>query len=346
MVASDLHVISPELWEESPAFAEVLSTTGDRIVRHAPALLSALSRAVARESPDFLLITGDLTFNGARASHEMLASALRGIEELGIEVYVLPGNHDLENPWAARFTGQEAQEVPSVSVSAFRTIYAEFGFAEARARATDSLAYTVEVAPGLVLAALDSNVYERNAEKGYPDARGAISRSQHGWLTAQLERARATGDGVITAMHHSLLSHRDGGYHRGSGASWIEMWPRHARLLWDYAAPVTLTGHVHVQDIAGLRGETGEWIYDVATGSLASYPHPYRIITITDEDHLQVRSGRLSAADLPTSPRHGRARRFRQGSRNDSPPPDDRIDIDLVSGGWRHLSGAGAGPER
>jgi hypothetical protein len=52
------------------------------------------------------------------------------------------------------------------------------------------------------------------------------------------------------------------------------------------------TGHLHVQDIAQQQG-----IYEITTGSLVSYPHPYRILAFHQDDQgncqLQIESGRV-----------------------------------------------------
>ena len=301
MVVSDPHIISPALWSEGAAFETLLSNTDGKLVREAAVVLQALRRAVRRERPDFLLVAGDLTFNGARASHEFLASALARVEEAGVAVYVVPGNHDIANPWARQYTGAEARRVSHVGPAEFRDIYAEFGYADAAATDTGSLAYVTEAAPGLSVVMIDSNRYERNLERGYPESRGAISESQARWLEKELVAARRAGDAVLPVMHHSLLSHRSGGGGRPFGSSWIDMWPRFARLFWDEGAPVVFSGHAHEQDIAGLRGENGEWLYDVATGSLASYPHPYRMVTITAEQRLEVRSAAFGAGDFAAS---------------------------------------------
>ena len=301
MVVSDPHIISPTLWSEGPAFEKLLSNTDGKLIREAAEVLDALRRAVRRERPDFLLVAGDLTFNGARVSHEFLAGALARIEAAGVPVYVVPGNHDVSNPWARRYTGAEPRTVGHVGPGQFREIYAEFGYEEAASTDNGSLGYLLEAAPGLDLAMIDSNRYERNFDRGYPESRGAISRSQARWLEEELAAARGRGRAVLPVMHHSLLSHRSGGGGRPFGASWIDMWPRFARLFWEEGAPVVFSGHAHEQDIAGLRGEDGEWLYDVATGSLASYPHPYRMVTITAEQRLEVRSATLSAVDFTAS---------------------------------------------
>jgi len=58
--------------------------------------------------------------------------------------------------------------------------------------------------------------------------------------------------------------------------SWVvdilENAPELLQLLRDSGVQLVFTGHLHVQDIAYCQG-----VYDITTGSLVSYPHPYRV---------------------------------------------------------------------
>ncbi len=57
---------------------------------------------------------------------------------------------------------------------------------------------------------------------------------------------------------------------------------------------LVFTGHLHVQDIAYRQG-----LFDITTGSLVSYPHPYRVIHLQQDamgnTHLQVESHRVKS---------------------------------------------------
>jgi 3',5'-cyclic AMP phosphodiesterase CpdA len=66
------------------------------------AALAAVAEAVAREQPDAVVCTGDLT---QRAKHSEYAAARAWFAGLGVPVVLEPGNHDLPyyNPWE-RFT--------------------------------------------------------------------------------------------------------------------------------------------------------------------------------------------------------------------------------------------------
>lgn len=53
-----------------------------------------------------LIISGDLTLQGKK-SHEELAEKPEQVENAGITVVVIPGNHDINNPSAAVYSGSD-----------------------------------------------------------------------------------------------------------------------------------------------------------------------------------------------------------------------------------------------
>lgn len=105
LVATDLHYLSPRLTDGGAAFQQV-AAQGDGL---ATAYLSQVTEAFVAQvlaiQPDLLILSGDLTFNGAAASHADLGEQLAPLQAAGIQVLVLPGNHDLNNPNAAYFAG-------------------------------------------------------------------------------------------------------------------------------------------------------------------------------------------------------------------------------------------------
>ncbi|MBF2097823.1 MAG: phosphodiesterase [Gloeomargaritaceae cyanobacterium C42_A2020_066] len=72
----------------------------------------AVLAAVAQDRPDLLLLTGDLSQDGSRASYEHLRDL---VEPLGIPTYVLPGNHDNPAALAAVFPGGNLCTTPLVT---------------------------------------------------------------------------------------------------------------------------------------------------------------------------------------------------------------------------------------
>ena len=104
-VATDLHYLAPELADNGPYFQKLIASGDGKAMEHCEEITDAFLKQVLEQKPDALILSGDLTFNGAELSHATLAEKLLGIEKAGIPVLVLPGNHDLENRMAASFQG-------------------------------------------------------------------------------------------------------------------------------------------------------------------------------------------------------------------------------------------------
>lgn len=92
------------------------------------AFLNALLDTVKKDDPDVLLISGDLTKDGEREGHEALAGILeRFEEETGAQVYITPGNHDLNNSNARNFNTDSGEAVPAgrTTPEDYKRIYAD-----------------------------------------------------------------------------------------------------------------------------------------------------------------------------------------------------------------------------
>ena len=101
IVASDLHYLSPALTDHGPYFQYLIENADGKVTAYGEELVEAFVAQVLEKAPDALILSGDLTFNGAEQSHMELATLLRPLKDAGIRVLVLPGNHDLENPMSA-----------------------------------------------------------------------------------------------------------------------------------------------------------------------------------------------------------------------------------------------------
>ena len=71
-----------------------------RVLLYSWEILDAFIEDMKEKDPDLLLLSGDLTLNGEKASHEELAALLEELDEEGITTLVIPGNHDINNPYA------------------------------------------------------------------------------------------------------------------------------------------------------------------------------------------------------------------------------------------------------
>ena len=140
-IATDLHYLSPELTDHGPYFRELIANGDGKAMEYCEEITDTFLGEVIAQKPDALILSGDLTFNGAKLSHAALAEKLLSVEEAGIPVLVLPGNHDLENPMAASFQGTGYTLVESICAEQFDKLYQDFGLGEAIATDTASLSY-------------------------------------------------------------------------------------------------------------------------------------------------------------------------------------------------------------
>jgi 3',5'-cyclic AMP phosphodiesterase CpdA len=284
---SDIHLFDPGLGTSGAAFQRYLDSDR-KLLAESEAILEAATQEIVAADVDFVIVSGDLTKDGEKIDHELLARYLRRIEDSGKAVYVIPGNHDVENPDAKRYDGDASYPVDSVTPEEFADIYSDFGYSEAIERDPASLSYVAEPKPGLWLLALSSVEYGKNAALGYPVTGGSFSAASLAWIESALTKARDLGDAVIVMEHHGVVEHWKG-QHRYHPDYLVKNYDKVAALFARYDARLVFTGHYHANDIA-LKRYGSKYVYDVETGSFVSYPSPYRVITIasnTAEMHIR-----------------------------------------------------------
>jgi hypothetical protein len=277
-VISDPHVYDPSLGTSGPAFEA--ATAGARVLYgHSAELFhEAVSEAIEL-GPDFVLLPGDLTKDGELASHALVLGELGRLEEAGIRAYVIPGNHDIDNPRARSFSGASSTALPSPSMEEFARLYERFGYGDDVARDPGSLSYVAQLLPGLRLLALDPFEYPRVPDPRNPEPAADYSPATMAWIRAALEDAETSGDAVVAMAHMSLLEHFEGqseyfpeSFPRGS--------PELAALLASHNVRLAFTGHFHIQDVSLKSFPGGEDFYDIATASTAGYPMAYRVVEL------------------------------------------------------------------
>ncbi|MFD2879471.1 metallophosphoesterase family protein [Paenibacillus rhizoplanae] len=163
LTTSDTHYLAQELRDLGPAFQQFLAAGDGKQLGYSKEMMEALGYDIGIRKPDVLIISGDLSNNGEEASHKELAGHLKRIEQdTGTRIYVIPGNHDIQNPWARSFRDKRQYTTDSVSATAFRKIYGGFGYDEALLRDEDSLSYLAAPSEELWLLMLDTAQYGDN----------------------------------------------------------------------------------------------------------------------------------------------------------------------------------------
>lgn len=290
-IMSDVHLMAPQLLiHEGKAFDDYIANDRKMLVQSSE-LLDSVTEHVKEFHPQVVLITGDLTKDGERVSHELLVKRyLKPMEEQGIRVFVIPGNHDVNNPHAKVYDGEKTDRTTSVSAADFANIYKEYGYGEAIARDAHSLSYVVQLAPNVRLIAVDACEYENNNfDKDICVTAGRIKPETMDFVKRQTEEAHRQGADVLMMMHHGIVSHFNW-QDKVMKEYLVDNWRKQAKQIAEMGIKVCFTGHFHAQDVSQKYGLT-----DMETGSTVSYPHPYRLIEVDgNKGTLSVRTEQVS----------------------------------------------------
>lgn len=228
---------------------------------------------------DFVVVLGDLTKDSEPYNHTRARELFTGFRK---PVFCISGNHDQPRPPRLRPVHLLDPDVEPVRTPDIPRLYGDFGFDQ-----TSRTAYSCDPAPDIHLIGLCS---------AKPDEdRGYIASDILGWLDDDLTHNARSGREPIVMLHHSIIEHVPG-ERVNPHFSWFHVENVEAlkAILHKHRVHVTLTGHLHIQDV---KRENG--LYNIVTSSLAGYPHAYRVVTLHDGT-LDIRSRRLRA--IPSIP--------------------------------------------
>lgn len=267
-IVSDLHIaLNHTIWHHPSRFHLVEVSI--------PAFNSVIEHLIQLDL-DFLLIPGDLTQHGEPENHTWLANKL---SQLPFPVYVVPGNHDVP----VLLANQQ-----SIGFADFPYYYRKFGYENPQ-----QPYYNCQILPGVRLIGLNSNTFDEDGKQI-----GRLDKKQFQWLETEL--SKIDNELVLVMVHHNVIEHLpDQLNHPMANRYMLENAPELVKILRKNGVRLVFTGHLHVQDVACSNG-----VYDITTGSLVSYPHPYRVLEFTRDnigrESLQIVSHRVeSVPDFP-----------------------------------------------
>lgn len=281
-IASDLHLALPHtIWDHPSRF---------HLVEVSIPSLEAVLEHLAQLDIDFLLIPGDLTQHGEPDNHTWLQERLG---KLPFPVYVIPGNHDVPNL---------LPNSQSIGLDDFPFYYRPYGYGDG-----EQLYYSLKILPQVRLIGLNSNMFDDRQQQ-----LGRLDDRQLAWLEAIL--AKADEEVIMVMIHHNIIEHLPGQSHHAMGRRYmLDNAPLLLQLLQKAGVNLVFTGHLHAQDVAYQQG-----VYDITTGSLVSYPHPYRILHFYSDFQgkkwLKINSHRVES--LPEWPHLAKMSREWMGDRS------------------------------
>lgn len=226
-----------------------------------------LRQCAENDDVKFVLIPGDLVDDGRaiQTPHYDVAAKFSKFEaESGKPVFVINGNHDAADHEGCATTYDE-----------FKSIYWEFGYAEALEIRENDCSYVADLDDNYRLIALDT-CSDASTEDG-------MTTEKVEWVLDQAEKAKADGKNPILMMHHNLLDHLPA--QRILSRNFIVRFHYTTATLFANAGiKLVFSGHEHCSDVATYTTPNGNTIYDFATTSLTMYPLQYRLITCTDDE--------------------------------------------------------------
>lgn len=267
-IISDPHVALPQtIWDSPQRF---------HLVEISIPALELVFEQIAPLEIDFLLMPGDLTQHGEPENHQWLAERLA---KLPYPVCVVPGNHDVP---------ERASTEQAIGLADFAHYYEPFGYAD-----PSKPYYIREVIPGVQVIGLNSNFFDST---GRQTAMGRVDDRQMEWLEATLSHVQNDIENsiVLVMIHHNVIEHLPGQSKNPLGQRYmLENAASLLALLKNAGIRLLFTGHLHVQDISHHQE-----IYEITTGSLVSYPHPYRVLEFQQDyqgnQQVRVESGRVT----------------------------------------------------
>ncbi len=297
-VMSDVHILPPDLIADTDDYADALNSDR-KIFTESTAILDRMLSEVREKQPDVLLISGDLTKDGEYEGHLFLADRLAQLKEdvPGIKIYVTNGNHDVNNSLAYDYNtedgvkAQATKTTPEMFIKAYDdVVYSDESviarFTPAEGKTAGMLSYAARPAEGFTVIVVDSGRYSAdNTDSGTDEheTSGQISDDLLEWTLGQIEEAKERGDVVIGMQHHGLIEHFDMEAEL-LGEYLVNDYPSISEAYADAGMSVVFTGHMHANDIAYMKTEKGNELYDIETGSAVTYPCPMRFVSVAREE--------------------------------------------------------------
>ena len=105
ILMTDIHYLAESLTDRGNMFQSMVEHGDGKLTNYVWEITDAALEEIKLLSPDALIISGDLSLQGEKKSHEELAKKLDEVEKAGITVLVIPGNHDINNPSASVYSG-------------------------------------------------------------------------------------------------------------------------------------------------------------------------------------------------------------------------------------------------
>ncbi len=229
---------------------------------------------------DIVLIAGDLSFNGEKESNEAFSQLLHDFKEKsGKRVYVVTAGHDFnDNPFSFDENGRGTPE--GTKFSELYGYYKDFGYTDAIAFNEKHMSYVAQLSDEVRLLVICNDI-EGQKHITYDD-------EFLGWIEAQAKQAQTDGQMMIAMEHYPVLPGQPI-LALIADACQAER-DKLIDTLADNGVHLIFTGHMHNQSINVVETAKGNKFYDVCTGSAIGRPAYMRLVTVRDENTVEIES--------------------------------------------------------
>lgn len=234
IVANDIHYISPTLLSTDGSIAEGAQYSRDgKLVHYISYITDAFLAEVIEKKPKALILAGDITLSGARTSHDELFGKLETVKKAGIDILLIPGNHDVDKT-AVDYSEGELKETESLDSTGYTALYSSL-IPDTVSKDLASQSFVYEASEKLWVLMLDTNIY----------GQGFAKDPTLEWAEEMLSKAQSEGIDVIAVSHQNLYAHSDMlsfGYQMYNADKLIELYKK-------YGVVCNFSGHIHIQSI-------------------------------------------------------------------------------------------------
>lgn len=241
-IISDTHVLASELMTDSEDF--VTFTKFDRkLLVESEALLKESLKLADSKGSKYIIIPGDLTKDGEKISHQKVSKILKAWKnkDKNREIFILPGNHDINNSKAFDYSKNEKAE--NISPEEFQNIYS-FAYknshilelyknSEIFKSYLDTInkkykrdekysyyghgycSYAARISQkenkkyGLTIIGLDTSIYSCDEESSHKDGKenviGSLIENQVIWACDKIAEAKIRKDMIFIVAHHAII---------------------------------------------------------------------------------------------------------------------------------------------
>lgn len=293
---SDIHYYPEKLagnkGEAYYTYLEGSSCIPDDLNAILDATFESLKYQIENEGLKYIVIPGDLTTNGEYEGHFEFAEKLRAFRaETGCEIYVINGNHDINNYDCASFINDVKEDAKITTPADFAAIYHDFGFDTAYHSykttfgdgTQGSLSYSIKTPEGFRFILADGGKYSSDVTKDGKDSHetaGAFSEAQLKWIIDEAKDAKNNGETPLLFTHWNL-----------SGMNYFHEYLLQGfviddaymlqEILADNGINYAFSGHQHVTDVDITYSDAGQPMYSVINPTLTQFPFSYRVTTFT-----------------------------------------------------------------